>query len=297
MSTNELEDDGPDSADARGDPDGEREFDDRLEVVAQLEMLAEENRRLRKAYADSRRSQYRHTAYGLVALGLIAILGGLLFPNGRQVLFALAGTGLFGGLLTYYLTPDQFVAADVGERIYASMAANTEAFVDELGLREDRIYVPTGDSTIARLFVPQRADYEIPEDVSTPIVTDGRRRGLLLATTGTGLFREFERTLDAELASTPGVLGEQIADGLVEVLELARVANVDVDGNEGRATVAIAGSTLGPVDRFDHPIASFVATGFAAAIDRPVTLEVVAGDDRADWLVTCRWNVDDGAAD
>lgn len=95
-----------------------------LEQTARAELLAEENRRLRAEYARTQQTRYRRTAYGLAALGVLAVLGGLLFPNARGVLFALGGTGLFGGLLTLYLTPGQFVAADVGERVYAAMAAN-----------------------------------------------------------------------------------------------------------------------------------------------------------------------------
>jgi len=62
---------------------------------------------------------------GLALVGVGAALGAVVFPDGREVLFALAAVGLFGGVLTYYLTPGTFVAADVvGERIYAAMAAN-----------------------------------------------------------------------------------------------------------------------------------------------------------------------------
>ncbi|MFP9193533.1 hypothetical protein ACLI4Q_18085 [Natrialbaceae archaeon A-CW1-1] len=299
MSQRDLQDDSALSTDSTPEHDGEA--DDRLELVVQLEMLTEENRRLQEAYARSRRSQYRHTAFGLAILGIVAVIGGLLFPDGRDVLFALGGTGLFGGLLTYYLMPNRFVSADLSERMYATMATNYADIVDELGLRDERIYVPTGDSTLARLFVPQRVEYDLPEDFSRPIETAESQRGLVLVATGTGLFREFERTLDAELAPTPAVLGEQLSDGLVESLELARSANADVDVDveaaEGRATVAVSESALGPVDRFDHPIASFVATGFAIGLDQPITLEVAAGSTQEEWLVTCRWELEAGATD
>ncbi|MFP8956797.1 hypothetical protein ACLI4Y_08715 [Natrialbaceae archaeon A-CW3] len=293
MSQNDLQDDASMAPESTQSTDGEA--DDRLELVAQLEVLAEENRRLQEAYARSRQSQYRQTAYGLAILGLVAIFGGLLFPDGREVLFALGGTGLFGGLLTYYLMPTQFVAADLSERMYATMATNYAALADELGLRDERIYVPAGDSTLARLFVPQRAEYDLPEDFSRPIVTGESQRGLVLTPTGTGLFREFERTLDAELASVPTVIGDQLSDGLVESLGLARsaTADVDVDKSDGRATVAVTESALGPVDRFDHPIASFVATGFAIGLERPITLEVAPGSTQDEWLITCRWEIDE----
>lgn len=307
MTANDIEDysrgidrgtNGPiDDADSEADNrrhDDDREISaDELELTAQVELLTEETRRLRTEYARSLRSKYRHTAYGLVALGLIAALGGLLLPNGREVLFAFAGTGLFGGLLTYYLTPGQFVAASISERVYAAMAANDEALVEELGLRADRVYVPSGQSELARLFIPQRKAYELPETFSKTVLTDADERGLLLEPTGDGLFREFERTLEGALDSSPHSLAMQLTDGLVETLALARSADSDVDAKNGRATIAITESAFGPVDRFDHPIASFVAVGFAIGLDRPVTLEVTSGTSRADWLITCRWESDE----
>ncbi|MCU4973222.1 hypothetical protein OB955_10755 [Halobacteria archaeon AArc-m2/3/4] len=269
--------------DTRGPTVGE------VEATAQLELLVEENRRLRSEYAQARQTRYRRTALGLTVLGTIAIAGGILFPDGRQVLFALAGTGLFGGLLTYYLTPGQFVAAEVGERVYGAAATNEAALVSELGLREDRIYLPGNGTIPARLFVPQYLEYDYPDDLTAPIVTEGNQRGLVLEATGAGLFEEFERTLATDLATDPTPLSNQLTDAIVEQFELAQRATPDVDTEDGRLTVAVSGSAFGAVDRFDHPIASFLAVGLAVGLDTPVELEVARGDDRADWLITCRW--------
>lgn len=267
--------------------------DDRLELAARVELLADENRRLREEYVRARRSQYRATAIGLAAVGLVAALGGVLFPDAREVLVALGATGLFGALLTYYLTPSQFVAADVGERVYAAATGNLAAIVDELGLRDERVYVP-GETEPARLYVPQHAAYAIPEPRAGPIVVDEDARGLLLTATGAELFREFERGLTGDLAAAPPVLAEQLTDALLEQFELARSADADVDADRGRVTVAITDSAFGDVDRFDHPIASFLAAGIAAGLERPVTLEVTPGEERADWVITCRWELAGG---
>ncbi|MFC6716033.1 hypothetical protein ACFQGT_17745 [Natrialbaceae archaeon GCM10025810] len=289
------------------------ETTDRLELAAQVELLEEENRRLRDEYARAQRSQYRRTATGLALVGAVAALGGAVFPTGREVLFVLAAIGLFGAVLTYYLTPGAFVAASVGERIYAALARNEAAIADELGLCDERHYLPDRESDVgpdgagstATLYVPQDPLADAAERsvlaaraTSGPFLTDPDRRGLLLEPTGASLFDEFARALTADLApaAAPGALATQLADGLVEQLELARSATPDVDADAGRATIAIDDSAVGDVDRFDHPIASFLAVGFANGLERPVRLEVARGDERADWLVTCRWDEADAAS-
>ncbi|WP_290819284.1 hypothetical protein [Halovivax sp.] len=270
---------------------------DRADLVARAELLAEENRRLRGEYARARRTRYRRTALGLVAVGVVAIAGALVFPDARTVLFALGATGLFGGVLTYYLTPERFVAAAVGERVYDAGASNLAAVADELGLQDQRIYLPADATGSPRLFVPQRPGARLPDDRDGPIVTDEDARGLLLEPTGAPLFAEFERAVTGDPASTPAPLAGQLADALVEQFELVRGADPDIDPDGGRATVAITDSAYGPLDRFDHPIPSVLAVGFAVGLDRPVRLDVDAGDERADWLVTCRWETSDADED
>lgn len=263
--------------------------EEQLDRAARAELLAEENRRLRSEYARAQQSKYRRTAYGLGAVGLLAALGGVLFASGREVLFALGATGLFGAVLTLYLTPGQFVTADVGERVYAAMAANEAAIAADLGLSDERIYVPVDEQTV-RLYVPQHAEFEIPADREGPLVVDDASRGLLLEATGAGLFEEFSRALTSDLATAPQSLAAQLADGLVEQFELATSVDPDIDTEGGRVTFGVSDSAFGDLDRLDHPVVSFLAVGIATARDQPVTVDVDRGDERADWLVTCQWD-------
>jgi len=278
------EENATDHDDATGDAD----------LAAQLELLVEENRRLREEYVRSRRIAHRRTALGLFAVGALAVLGGLALPSSRTVLFALGGTGLFGAVLTYFLTPEQFVAADTGERIYAAFAETGRELVAELGLRDDRVYAPvrTGDDSVAgvRLFVPQRGDYVVPDPEkldSLFVVTDDEfGRGVALPPTGGALYREFASAMTTEVADRPGPLGEQLADALVEGFELAESARPDVDPDDGRLTVELSGLVYGAADRFDHPAASFLAVGVAAELGAAVTTTVRAGERKGkneDW--------------
>ncbi|WP_247730667.1 hypothetical protein [Halovivax limisalsi] len=257
------------------------------QLAVERDLLAAENRRLREEYARARQVRYRRTALGLVAVGLLALLGGLLFPQGRDVLLALAGVGVIGGLLTYTLSPGQYVAADVGERVYGAQARNASALAAALDLRDAAYYLP--DEPGASLFVPQRAEPTFPDPDDGPIVTDSDERGLVLEPTGEGLYEAFERAVTADPADDPAVLATQLADAIVEQFELARSATPDVE--PGRLTLAVEGSAFGDLDRFDHPIPSLVAVGLAQAVEAPVSVSVDPGED-GEWLVTCRWEMD-----
>jgi hypothetical protein len=266
---------------------------DEATLKTRIAVLEEENARLRNAYGRIRRQRYRRTAFGLFVLGVLATLGGLFFSTSRDVLFALGGTGLFAGVLTYYLTPEQFIAASVGEKVYSALAESRSEMTAELDLSEVRVYVPSSDGTRSvRLFVPQHADYEIPDGVDRTFVTaDGRRRGVTFRPSGAGLYEEFERALDAPLGDRPEPLTEQLADGVVEQFELAAEVGTDVDTSGSQAIFEVTNSTLGRVDQFDHPIPSFVAVGLALGLGEPVEVETIgtADDYSGEYLITCRW--------
>ncbi len=269
-----------------------QESTDQLELEAQLEVLQAENKRLRDEYARSHQSQYRKTSIGLIGVGMLAFIGGGLFPDVREVFIAIGATGIFAGILTHFLTPGQFVAASVGERVYTACSRRESAIAEELGLQSESVYVPTERDESAQLFVPLDAAYTIPDEGSGPFILESGKRGLLVETTGAALFEEFERSLSGDFGETPAVLCSQLCDGLVEIFELAGHAEPDIDTADGRITVAISDSAYGAVDRFDHPISSFLAVGLAIGLEQPVTVTVDTGDQRSDWLVTCRFDDD-----
>ncbi|RQH02278.1 hypothetical protein [Natrarchaeobius oligotrophus] len=272
---------------------------DEIDDATRAKLLAAENRRLREAYARSRRSRYRKTAAALAVVGLLALALGALAPSVREVLITLGMTGVFAAAVTYFLTPGRFVSADVGDRIYAAHATNGAQIVDELGLRDDRLYLPDGDGR-ARLYVPSSSDPDLDSVADRRATTDGPfvlsepRRGVLLESTGAPLLAEFEAGLPGELGATPTTIAAQLCDGLVEQFELAASADPDVDPAGGRVTVAVENTAFGSLDRFDHPIPAFLAVGLAVGLERPVRLEVAPGGERADWLVTCRFETRSG---
>ena len=286
---------GSDRRDGTTGPVAQNAPDDAEDVTlrARLDLLRVENERLRREYVRARRASYRRASVGLAVVGLVAVLGGALFPAYAETLFVLGAIGIFGAVLTRYLTPERFVAAETGERIYAALARTAEDLVGQLGLQETRVYVPIAGTPPARLFVPQRADYRIPdaEALDRPLVVgiDDAERGASFAPTGGALFREFERRLTGSLAESPVAVTEQVGEALVEGFELADSAETDVDADAGRASLVVQGSAYGGADRFDNPLGSLLAVALARSLDTPVELELTAtGDDGL--TATCRWD-------
>jgi hypothetical protein len=267
------------------------EAPDPEQLEAELAMLRDEHDRLRREYVRARQSQYRNTALWLGILGVLAVGAGVVVPEQSTILFALGGTGLFSAVLTYYLTPEQFVPATVGERVHRAHTDNQAALIDELGLQDDRLYVPTPEApTPARLFVPQQAASECPDPDALEqllVVTDDpAHRGVAFSPTGGALYEEFEATVTGTPATEPSRLATQLADAVVETFELAESATVDTDREGDRIAVRVTEPVYGRLDDPDHPIVSVLATGLAAGLETTVSVSVEEPDD-AGGLVVC----------
>lgn len=262
-------------------------------ATAQVELLEAENDRLRRELAQARQARYRRASIGTGVIGALAVVGAFLFPAASTVLFALGGTGLFTALLIRYLTPERFVSATVGRRIYEALATDHETLTNELGLGETHLYTPieSGTEPAVRLFVPQQTEYTIPADEELESVlvlpTDDRGRGVAFEPTGDALVEELRSATNGELGSDLTVLADQLADGLVEVFELVDSASPNTDPENGRLSVEVSGSAYGPVDRFDHPVASTIAAAVAVERNAPVELEVTESENSS-YVVTCR---------
>lgn len=267
---------------------------DEAELTAHLRELRAENRRLREAYARAKQTSYRRSAAALLTLGVLAVVGALVLPIGREVLFVLGAIGLFGGALTWFLTPERFVTATVGRAIYDSVADTGTRLRSELGLQETNVYVPVSvdavDGVPIRLFVPQSANYTLPDSeelTSLYVLPESTvERGIAVRPTAARLVREFEASAGT-VADDPAELTRQLADALVDQFELVDGAEPEIDPASNRVTVYVRGAVWDDAEDFDHPVVSFLGTGFAFGLDRPITVEVTETDGRT--LVTCRW--------
>lgn len=261
------------------------------DLRAQIDLLRTENERLRNEYSRARQARYRRTSLGLGAVGVAAVLGGLLFPAVRDVLFVLGSIGLFGAVLTRYLTPERFVAAETGERIYAAQAETLGDLTGQLGLEATYVYVPVNGMPTSRLFVPQHAEYTIPDEeaLERPLVVGEQsdERGASFVPTGATLFREFKRSLTGSLGSAPTTVVDQVGDALVENFELARTADSSVDMDSGRVTFVLSEAVYADAEAPDNPLGSLLAVALAESLSQPVRLETNRTEEGL--IVTCRW--------
>lgn len=245
-------------------------------------------------------TSWRRTDLGLpfsfAVFGLIAGAGVVVFPGLQTTLFVLYWTFVFAATLLWFLTPERRVRARIADQVYADLATNEGALVRACDLCDTRVYVPVRDSGAdppVRLFVPRRTDYDLPDsnDLEPLLVASDaeRRQGLSFVPSGSGLFREFESMLDSNLDESPDELSRQLSDGVIEGLELADRAVPEFDSSKRRITFNVENSVYESIDRFDHPIQSFLAVGLAVGLDRPVTAETRTTEDRTGYIIAYRW--------
>jgi len=260
----------------------------------QVEMLEAENERLRTEYARARRVGYRRTALGLAAIGIVAAVAGGIFANVRAVLFALAATGLFAAVLTLWVTPERFVSADVGERVYTALAETHEAAIAELGLDGEPVYLPGDPRSTSpaatqrpRLYVPRGTASELPDAESlseTFVIGPDGERGLAVTPAGAPLVAELYRT--QRVPSAVNQLATTLADAVVELFGLADRVNTEVDRTGTQVVFEIHGAVYGDPARFDHPVVSVLAVGLAVGLETPVHVDVA---ETTPLVVTCSW--------
>ncbi|EMA53035.1 MULTISPECIES: hypothetical protein [Halococcus] len=235
------------------------------------------------------RRRYRIAVVAFATLGVVMGVAGITVENGREVLFALFGIGLFGAVLCYILIPERFVPASLGWRTYAPLAEVGPLFVTTLELSDRRVYLPTSDGQV-RLLVPQNDDFL--DDCETPVIgvhETKDTRELVLPTTGDELLTEFREQHGEALAADAPSLIDQLLDVLVEEFELVERANGQVESTEDRVVVTVERSYYGPPTSFDHPVAAFLAAGLAAGLETAVGLESVRREADGRYVIICFW--------
>ncbi len=283
----------PDDGDGMGtDPNSRDDHTNRVDAGT---------RRDSGSITDTRR-QYRGLAAVLFVIG-VAFLGFAVLADATEVVFVIGGIGVFGGVLSYYLTHDRFVAAEVDERVQAAAARNYEGIRADLGLSGRRIYVPLGthadddtdqphlDRNEVRLYIPKQSELDL-QDVTEPpadsvVVTNSTAiSGLSLHPSGSGLFAAFRSALNTPLETDPQGLHQQLSDAVVEEFDLARSVTAELSPEGDRMSVTFSGVLYDTHPRFDHPLVSIFAVGLAVGLDSPVETTI---PDTDSFSVTFHW--------
>lgn len=226
-----------------------------------------------------------------LVFGLLAAIAVRQFPDARFVLLAFAGTGLFIATLVFLITPQETVPASVFEQVYQSYvdvgASITTTFV----------YVPLalndeGTDSDVRLVLPEGGEGAGPggpdPNADLQLLEDGVSENRQVRPLGELFFREFESRLTVPFGSTPDEIATQLQDALENGWGLAR----KVEPNRRRDTeytFDLVGPVCEPVDRFDHPIVSFLGVGFATGLNTPIRVTVTEPAEDSDCVITCTW--------
>lgn len=236
---------------------------------------------------------HRRGVIALVILGTLGLAGGFMLPEARSVLFALGGIGIFGAVILQYLLPARFISAATSESIYTSYSTTCAELVAELQLHDERIYIPnTTEDAPTRLFVPAgtKSQIPVPGEAKSLFVygEDNQFDGISVLPTGWSLYREFEKSIQPDIAEQPSQLAEQIADALTNHFGL--VDKATTEGGLGYVAFTVIDTAYGPVDRFDHPVESFLAVTLASVLEVPVGVTVTAGEGAKSVRILCSWN-------
>ncbi|MFC6974696.1 hypothetical protein ACFQL1_08370 [Halomicroarcula sp. GCM10025709] len=205
------------------------------------------------------------------------------------LLTALSGTLVVGGVANHVLVTGRDLPLAVTESVAAAAGTTVESLVTGQDLDDRRVYLPGTDDRGSRLVVPATGE-EGGAVTAARHAVEGETAAVVVTPTAADLVTRFrERRTDAA-ATEPAHHLDALCDGLTAVYDLAGGASATVDGRH--ATVAVRACPLGEPRRIDHLVSSFLGTGLADALDRPVEVTDVRPDDgqRAySFTVALRW--------
>jgi hypothetical protein len=274
---------------------GERNeaFEERIEALEERNRELEmENERLRSVTGP--KVSYRRAAILLILVSAVATAGAFLYPDLRDVLIGVAGTGAFGAILLGMLVQEWLLSASVARALYDTLWRNERQIASRLGVAETSRYVPRDEELGVRLYLSQTLDDPIPpaESLGATVVTVEGHYTLLLNPIGQELFGLYERT-NGELPGDVRTAAVAMREAVIHQFELAIGAEVvDIELSNGpsrnQLRVRVWGSVLGDATRLDHPIRSFLGVGLAELAGTPVESEAWTDQDE-NAVLAFRW--------
>jgi len=236
-------------------------------------------------------SYSKHQSQKYTVMGVLLLLAAILFtialsfPVYRQTFIALGVVGIFGSVLLYLVTPEQFLSADVTRCVESVRGHNLAWIVDRHSASRQARYVPTTDGT--KLYFPEFAGDETPDltEIEPGSGQGDSVSGIVLKPSG----EPFLQLVMAEAGGLPQSNTETIdllSTAIVSQFGLAEGATVE-SIDDDHATIEVSGSIFGDQSDLDHPIVSLFATGFANSSGTEVQPTVTTTAD-GNLLITLR---------
>lgn len=242
------------------------------ELESLVDILYTQNQSLRSDYARARHVSHRQTAGALVVVSLIAVLGGIVFPNVRSMLFATGAIGVIGSVMTWYLTPGQTMPTEVTQSICNGAMTTLSDIRSTLGLEATVAYVPVGNRV--RGFLPRHPEFTIPDDAprSFPRNSDGSK---CFTFSPTGLDLAYEVDQMKTTAEKTGMLAmaEAVAEALTEHYEIADGIEIASNADDPSLNVTVTGSDFGSLAQIDNPITSTLACAISLNSENTIIVE------------------------
>jgi hypothetical protein len=203
------------------------------------------------------------------------------------LLLALSGTLLVGGVANHVLAAGRDLPLAVTASTAAAAGTTVESLLAQRDLDDRRVYLPPTADRGPRLVVP---DGEGDPIAHAERAFDDQTAAIVVTPTAAEMVTRFREHRTDAVATDATHHVDALCDGVTAVYDLAADASGTVDGRD--ATVSVRGCPLGEPERIDHPVSSFLATGLAAALDRPVELSEVradGGEQAYAFTVELRW--------
>lgn len=235
------------------------------------------------------------TMFAFLLLGGSAVGGAVLYPAQQTVLLAVAYTFLFGVLLVGVLSNQQYVQTSFHEAVVGDLLRNEGAVVDSWDLQRTQVYIPRHSGPVpATLFIPKHLDFEIPPEsaLDSLFVTTGtlKQEGITFVPSGARLYEEFATATGPDLSDAPATLASELTDALVELFEIATQATTHIERNRDVVVCDIGLNAHENTPKINHPVVSFLGTGLAVGLDRPVVVDSqTTTGGRYDLVVEFRW--------
>jgi len=244
------------------------------ELEALVDVLQTENRRLRSDRGHTQKTSYQKTALSLAAVGLVAVIGGIVFPDVRSVLFATGTIGVIGSVMTWHLRPAKTVPIELCEGIYQSASMTLTDIRTDLGLEAVAMYVSFGNRV--RGVIPPNRDSTVPDDLAHAFPTDHKGSKYLTFTpSGLSLVHEIEKIRITDKPQDFVTTVEAVAEGIVEHLEVADKVAISQESENSDLRISVDDPAFGPLTDIDHPVVSTLACAAVQSCDEPIIIETI----------------------